>query len=150
MVVHGIHPAVMRRHNLNHNRPIGTLTKINRNEARRIAANITKLAGPIANNAPLQFVTQRDPSRPRRTTIGDPNDLAHLVRTFCTAIWTSQRRPPTIIMDTYTFAEYNSATRENFGQSTSAYRIENKTTEISPPLSAPNCRPKRCDGVDCA
>jgi len=43
MVVHGIHPAVMRRHNLDHNLPIGTLTKINRNEARRIAANIAKL-----------------------------------------------------------------------------------------------------------
>jgi hypothetical protein len=43
MVVHRIHPAVMRRHNLNDNRSIGTLTKINRNEARRIVANIAKL-----------------------------------------------------------------------------------------------------------
>src|SRR6059058_3302164 len=39
------------------------------------------------------------------------------------------RSPGADTTDTYTCADYNSATRGNFGQSTSACRIENKTEQ---------------------
>jgi hypothetical protein len=67
-----------------------------------------------APNAPVQFVTQT-----RAITTGaDYHRRPERPRSPCADT-----------TDTHTFAKHNSATRANFGQSTSACRIENRTEQ---------------------